>query len=185
MNRLIGGTLIGLAALGLAGCGSGNEVGDGDGNAPTAEQVQQAAKSISRPTPGEYRQTVEITRFEVPGMSKEQADQIQAMLANAPDKTFCLTEAEADKGFRDMLDSLPGDSECSYSRFDVDNGRLNAQMECKDASGATAKATMAGTVSSQGSDVLLDIEQEIPGSGGQKSLMSMQARTTRLGDCTS
>jgi hypothetical protein len=184
MKRLIGGTLMGLAAMTLAGCGS-DEAGQDAGSAPAAEEVQQAAKSISRPTPGEYRQTVEITRFEVPGMSEEQAEQVRAMLANVPEKTFCLTEEEADKGFKDMLDSLPGDSECSYSRFDVDSGRLDAQMECKDASGATAKATMAGTVSSEGSDVLLDIEQGIPGSGGQKSLMSMHARTTRLDDCTS
>ena len=185
MKRLIGGTLMGLAALTLAGCGSGNESGNGAGNAPTAEQVQEAAKSISRPTPGEYRQTVEITRFEVPGMSEEQAEQFRTMLANVPDKTFCLTEEEANKGFKDMLDSLPGDSECSYSRFDVDNGRLDAQMECKDASGATAKATMAGTINPQGSEVRMDIEQTIPGAGDQKSLMSMHARTTRLGDCKS
>lgn len=173
---------MGIAALMLAGCGSRDDAAE---KASEVEAAQEAAAKLKRPQPGEYQQTIEITRFEIPGMTEESAAQFKAMLANVPAKTYCLTEQEADKGFKDMLDNLPGDNECSYSKFAVDNGALDARMECKDATGATAKASMVGRIGSQGSDVTLDMEQSMPGMGGQKALMSMHMQNTRLGDCDS
>lgn len=179
------GAAMAFAAL-LAGCGSKEDSGDAAANkSVAAKQAQKAAASLNRPQPGEYRQTVEITKFEIPGMTVENAAQFKTMLANVPAKTFCLTRADADKGFKEMLDSLPGDNECSYSKFNVDKGSLDAQMECKDAAGATARASMAGTIGPQGSDVKLDMEQSMPGMSDQKAIMSMHMQTTRLGDCDS
>jgi len=186
MNRLVAQAVTGAAALMLAGCGSSaNKDESTTEKAPTAEQAKEAAARLKRPQPGEYRQTVEITRFEIPGMTQESAAQFKTMLAKVPASTYCLTEADADKGFKQMLDNLPGDNQCSYSRFDVDNGRLEARMECKDASGATAKASMTGKIGPQGSDVNLDMEQTMPHMGDRKTLMSMHMQTTRLGDCGS
>lgn len=182
MNRLVAQAVAGAAALMLVGCGSsGNE----SEKPPTAEQAKEAAARLKRPQPGEYRQTMEITRFEIPGMTAESVAQFKTMLAKVPASTYCLTEADADKGFKDMLDNLPGDTQCSYSRFDVDNGRLDAQMECRDASGATAKASMTGKIGPQGSDVNLDMEQAMPNMGDRKAQMSMHMQTVRLGDCDS
>ena len=174
----------------LAGCGSSGDAGGnaGTGTAekpPTAEQAKAAAARLNRPQPGEYRQTVEITRFEIPGMTDESAAQFKTMLAKVPASTYCLTEADADKGFKEMLDNLPGDNQCSYSRFAVDKGRLDAQMECRNAGGATAKASMTGKIGPQGSDVNLNMEQTMPHMGDRKALMSMHMQTTRLGDCDS
>lgn len=186
MNRLVAQVVAGAAALMLVGCGSGGNKGESaTEKPPTAEQAKEAAARLNRPQPGEYRQTVEITRFEIPGMTEEHAAQFRTMLAKVPASTYCLTEADADKGFKDMLDNLPGDNQCSYSRFDVDNGRLDARMECRNTSGATAKATMAGRIGPQGSEVNLDMEQTMPHMGDRKTLMSMHMKTTRLGDCDS
>ena len=183
MKPLIAIAAAGIAVLTLAGCGSEKEP------ARSPEEQASAAKQevakLEPPQPGQYRQTVEFTKFEIPGMSKEGAAQFKTMMANVPPRTYCLTQAEADKGYKDMLDSLPGDSQCSYSRFDVSGGTLNAQLECKDKSGAKAMATMVGTVSPQGSEVNLDMERSMPGMGERMAKMSMHMKTTRLGDCES
>ncbi|SLJ95573.1 DUF3617 domain-containing protein [Novosphingobium mathurense] len=172
-----------FAVLALAGCGSNEEAPKNPQEQASAAQAQAA--KLEPPQPGQYRQTVEFTKFEMPGMSDEHAGQMKQMMANIPPRTYCLTQAEADKGYKDMLDSLPGDSQCSYSQFEVSGGTLNARMECKDNSGATAKATMVGTVSPQGSDVKLDMEQSLPGMGDRMAKMAMHMTTTRLGDCVS
>jgi hypothetical protein len=184
MKRLAAGPVVAVAVLMLAGCGSSSDDEAAGGKVKVEEAARQAAK-LERPQPGQYRQTMEITKFEVPGMTEKNSAQFKAMLAKVPAKTYCLTEEDAGKGFKNMLDKLPGDNQCSYSKFDVDGGKLDAQMECKDASGEIARARMAGTIGPQGSDVKLDMEQPMPGMAGKTAIMSMHMTTTRLGDCDS
>ncbi|HUD28632.1 MAG TPA: DUF3617 domain-containing protein [Novosphingobium sp.] len=184
MKRRIG-IIAGFAALALAlalaGCGSKDEAGDG---APkSTEQVKQEAAKLVRPEPGEYRQVVEITRMEVPGMPAEAAEQMKSAMKATQEGTFCLTKADADRGFKDMFNDVGKGNQCTYSRFDVDGGTLDAQMECQSQQQGKATMKMNGTVSEQGSDitVAMDTTGGPPPMGTMK--MTMHMTTTRLGDC--
>lgn len=188
-HRYLGATAVtaGLAALLLAGCGSKDAPDDQASGSQTtsAEEAMQEAAKLERPQPGQYEQKVEITNFAIPGMSAAQGEQMKSMMANASAKNFCLTKEDADKGYKDMLDKLPGDSQCAYTRFEVSGGKLDAALECKDKTGATARATMAGVIGPDGSDVKLDMEQAMPGMADKKATISMHMATRRLGDCAS
>ncbi|QDK34706.1 MULTISPECIES: DUF3617 domain-containing protein [Sphingomonadaceae] len=172
-------SIVGLA-LALAACGSKEQK---SGEPKTMDEVKEEAAQLQRPRPGQYTQKVEITKMDVPGMPSEAAAQMKTMMAKGQVNQFCLTQAEADKGYRDMFDGIGKGRECSYSRFEVDGGKLDAQMECKSADQGTARIQLAGTVSDQGSDVTVDMNM----SGGPAPMgemkMAMHMTTARLGDC--
>lgn len=177
-------------ALVLAGCGSKDDDGNAGGDAvpKSAQEVKQEAAKLDTPEPGQYRQTVEITRLEVPGMPREAAEQMKSMMTARQESTICLTRADAEKGYRDMFKGVGKGNECSYSKFDVDGGRLDAQMDCRSASEGSANQgrstmTLNGTVRRDGSDVTVDMDT----TGGPAPMgsmkMTMHLTTKRLGDC--
>lgn len=175
-------SLAGLA-LPLAACGSKEEAAEPGEPASMAEVREEAAK-LERPRAGQYRQTMEMVEVDIPGMPKEAADQMKAMMQKAQTRDFCLTAEEADKGFRDMFNDVGRDNEqCTYSRFDVSGGNLDARMDCKTPGGGTGVITLAGDVSENGSDVTMSMDVK----GGNEPMgtmkMKMHMKTERLGDC--
>ncbi|GGB93775.1 hypothetical protein GCM10011494_10270 [Novosphingobium endophyticum] len=175
------GLCLGGAALSLAACGSKEEQ-----SAPKSmDEVKQEAAKLDQPEPGQYKQTIEITRLEVPGMPEDAAEQMKAMMTAAQENTFCLTREDTEKGFKDMFDGIGKGSQCSYSRFDVDGGTLDAQMDCKSPQEGTATMKINGTVKPDGSDVTVAMDAE----GGQQPMgnmkMTMHMTTQRVGDCAS
>ncbi|MFT4053540.1 MAG: DUF3617 domain-containing protein [Novosphingobium sp.] len=179
-----GSIMIAVAgALALAGCGSKDDEGAG-GAAKSVEEVKQEAAKLDTPQPGQYRQTVEITRLEMPGMPKAAADQMKTMIAAKQDSTICLTRADAEKGYRDMFRGVGKGNECAYSKFDVDGGRLDARMDCQSADAGKSTMLLKGTVRRDGSDVTVDMDT----TGGPEPTgsmkMTMHLTTTRLGDCS-
>lgn len=175
-----GALALAVSALALGGCGSKDDSSNGP---KSMEDVKQEAAKLDRPEPGEYRQVMEIKRLEVPGMPKEAADQMQAMMKATQETTFCLTAADADKGFKDMFDGIGKGSQCTYSKFDVDGGNLDAQMDCQSPQEGKATMKLTGTVTDSGSDVTvaMDTTGGPPPMGTMK--MTMHMTTTRLGEC--
>lgn len=167
------------AMLSLGGCGSKEEAS----GPKSMEEVKQEAAQLERPEPGQYKQTVEITRLEVPGMPKEAAEQMKAMMTASQESVICLTKEDTDKGYRDMFKDVGKGNQCSYSRFDVDGGKLDAQMDCASAQEGTATMKINGSVSPGGSDVTIDMDVK----GGQQPMgnmkMTMHMTTQRVGDC--
>lgn len=168
-------------ALSLGGCGSREEAEDT--GPKTMAQAQEEAKKLERPEPGQYKQTVEITKMEVPGMDAKQAEQMKGMMQAGQEHTFCLTSEEADKGFKDMFDEVGKGGECSYSRFDVSGGTLDAVMNCKSQAEGQAKITLHGKVEGQGSDVTVGIEQSGSAMPMGNMKLAMHMTTQRIGDC--
>lgn len=178
-NRRIAHTLMlaaGIAAL--AGCGSKSD--DGPKN---VEQVKQEAAKLDTPDPGQYRQTMQITQFDVPGMPKEAAAQMKAMMTKTQENTFCLTKADAEKGFRDMFKDVGKDQQCTYSKFDVDGGKLDAQMDCQSKTQGKATMKLNGTVTSSGSDVTVAMDMTGQPAPVQSMKMTMHVASQRVGDC--
>lgn len=178
MKRITAVSVVCLV-LALAACSKEQKSGE----AKSMDDVKQEAAQLQRPKPGQYTQKVEITKMDMPGLSSEAAAQMKTAMAKGQVNTFCLTEAEADKGYRDMFDDIGKGRECTYSRFDVDGGRLDAQMDCKSNEQGQASIKLAGTVSEQGSDINVDMDM----SGGPAPMgqmkMAMHLVTSRSGDC--
>lgn len=168
---------IALASLALAGC---NQAEKGP---KTMEEAQKEASKLERPEPGQYTQTMKITKFEIPGAPPEAVAQMKTAMGQQQDTNFCLTKEMSDKGFQEMFNEIGKGGECKYERFNVAGGRLDAVLQCENPTEGKGTITMAGSVGSQGSDVTVEIATVNPASPMGNSIIGMQMVSRRTGDC--
>ncbi|MEJ2409799.1 MAG: DUF3617 domain-containing protein [Novosphingobium sp.] len=177
------------AMLSLAACGSKEEAAEKSpvaaGETKSADDVAHEAVKLERPRPGSYKQTVQVLEMDIPGMPKDAADRLKSMTGNTRTYTVCITDEDMDKGYKDMLRNVGKEGDCTYSKFDVAGGRLDAQMHCSSPGEGEATITVNGTVSETGSD--LTIGMDVAGGkvpmGARK--IKMRQISKRVGDCTS
>ncbi len=169
-----------LALLAATGCK--------DQTAPSGPKSMAEAGAESaglpRPLPGLYRSTVELVSMEAPGLPPQMAEQMKrSVAARSSGAEFCLTPAEADKGYEERVKKLAGRPECSFDRYNAAAGTLDAQLTCTGEQGMKSVMTMKGTMTPQGSDVTMAMDQsgsQLPG-GGMK--MTMHVKSERVGEC--
>jgi hypothetical protein len=165
------------ALLALAACDKP------DKGPKTLDQAKAEARQMERPDPGQYRQTTKITRFDVPGAPKAMVDRIRTMMeGQGGNLTYCLTQADSDKGFEEMF-KKGREGECTYERFDATANTIDAIMVCKSGPGGTARMTMTGTVGKTGSKVKVDVDQKNAKTPMGNAQIGMELETRRLGDC--
>ncbi|MEO5587075.1 MAG: DUF3617 domain-containing protein [Novosphingobium sp.] len=167
-----------LAVLALAGCDKA------DKGPKTMEQAKAEAAQLERPKPGLYKQTMTITKFEIPGAPPGMAAQIQAAMAKAQAHDFCMTAEMANQGFRDMFDKVGKGGECKYERFDVSGGQLDAVLNCANANEGKGVITMAGKVGEEGSDITVGIDQQGGKTPMANAKIAMHLVSQRVGECT-
>lgn len=167
-----------IAALGIlaAGCSDGNADADGDG-AVTADEVASKARAEGiMPEPGQYKATITMTGMDIPGMPAG----MESHGAGASTTTeYCLTEEQVADGFAEMM-KRGQNGECSYERFDLDGGKMDAVMVCKSPDG-DARMTMNGTATPTSSDFTATMAMNVPEMG--EGTMSFAAKHERIGDC--
>lgn len=168
-----------IAAAGavlLAACsGSGDADADGDGKVSVNEAARQAEAQGMKPQPGLYKSTVTMTGLEIPGMPAGMADHGAGLTTTTED---CLTQEEVDKGYEALV-KQGQDGECSYERFDMAGGKIDAVMVCA-SQGRNARMEMTGTTTPTSADLSATMAMDFDGSQGT---MSFTAKHERVGDC--
>lgn len=175
-------TKAGLAALAITGLAL-TGCGKTDDGPKTIEEAKQEAAKLDRPKPGQYTQTLKITKFEVPGAPPEMAKQMQTTLGQQQNTSFCLTEQMADQGFQDMFREIGKDGQCKYERFNAAGGKLDAELKCESPAEGKGTIKIAGDVSAEGSDVAVEIDTVNPASPMGHTIIAMQMVSNRIGDC--
>lgn len=172
--------LLTLPLLALSAC---KKEGAADQSKAPADLAQQA-EAMPRPLPGLYRSSAELVSLEAPGLPAGAAAQMKQMMATkvAP-HDFCLTPEDAAKGYEERVKKLAGRPDCHFDHYSASGGKLDAQLTCTGQQGMRSVMTMAGTMSPQGSDITIGMDQsgaEMPG-GAMK--MTMHVKSERVGDC--
>ena len=166
-----------LAALALAGCNRETK------EPKTAEQVKEQASAIVKPQPGQYRSTMKVTNFAIPGMPADKAAQMKGMFSASGTSTeFCLSAEEADKGFEEFTKRM-AQGKCSFDQFNTTSDTLDAKMTCQTGQGMTGKYEMNGSFSATGSKMALKVNQSAPGLPGGGMMMEAEVTNERIGDC--
>lgn len=185
MRKLTFTTL--AAAIALAGCGGGNADADGDGKI-TNEEAAAAAKGMVAPMPGEYETTMKVLEIELPevaGVDPAQMKQMMEGMMNTTTKQ-CITAEDAQNAARQFAQA-PGDEEsCTYSKFNVSGGQIDATMSCKGEGGADMTMQLAGTMGREASNMTMELDQvapNMPGGATGKTHFKLQVDSKRIGDC--
>ncbi|KHK93717.1 hypothetical protein LK12_04080 [Novosphingobium malaysiense] len=178
------------AMLPLAGCGSKEDASSepaavAPGEEKSIDDVKREAGKLIRPEPGAYKQTVEIVDMQVPGLPDSASAQMKNMMKKVETHTLCITEEDAEQSYKDMFENVGQDGDCSYTKFDVSGGRLDAQMQCSTPESGQATMTMNGTVGETNSDIMIGMD--VTGSQGPMGNMKMKMHmiSERTGECAS
>lgn len=175
MRRLVLATTA-LAAITLAGCAK-------EDGPRTEEQVREEASGLAKPQAGFYRSTVSVVSLDVPGVPPAQLEEMRKMFASSMQgQEYCLTAAEAEKGFEEAMKKLP-QGKCSYDKFAVSGDQLDAQLTCETGKGMKATIGMAGTVTTTGSRLKMSVAQTAPAGAPGAMNMVTEVSSERIGDC--
>ena len=173
-----------IVAVALAGCGKSEEAPGGEGGKITSKQAAAKASTLVTPRPGLYRTTAEILDLSFPGMPKGLAGQMRDSMSANFDTTDCLTAAESKDAVKKMAKG-ENNGNCTYSKYDVSGGRIDAVMTCNGKDGTGGTFTMKGTVGGSGVDMTMEGDQKAPGMPGGGMHMKMHLKSEWIGVCKS
>lgn len=167
-------------AVGLAACSEEKTL--------TGEEVLAEAQALTTPEPGLYATTTEMVSFEVPGLPPAQADRLREQMRglSGEPQPRCLTEAEAEKGFEDMIREIGegiNDQTCAFNEFDATASRISARLSCEGEMGVAAELAFAGTSAADGFDLTMDLEASNAMIPGGSMEMRFKVASERIGEC--
>lgn len=171
-------TIATLALLALAGCGS-SDAKDA-GVSVSADKIVDRMGKMVRPEPGLYRSTSTVISVEAPGAPAGVADMLKKSMSSGQTSEYCLTPEEAAKGYEEMARRAQ-QGNCTFERFDVSGGKIDAVMNCVAPQGGKARITLNGTGTSTASIMDMKMHMEAPGMG--KMNTHTKVESTRVGPC--
>lgn len=174
--------LFAASTLTLTACGESGTVDDPSDPA----QIEAATQDLPKPQPGQYRTSGELVELEIPGASDDELQMMRGIMEQGAtqERTFCMTQEEADEGYREFLENLQqGSDECQFTDFAVSGNNLDATMACDDGEGATGTMAFGGTISETSQDMTVTMDMQNPSADGQMRIV-MRTLSERVGDCT-
>jgi hypothetical protein len=187
MRRITFVSLVATMALAgsTAGCGKGGADADGDGKISTREAAAEVSGAVA-PRPGQYESKMQLLEIEMPEVAGVDGEQMKKTLQSAMNSTtrHCVTAEDAQNAAKQMIQT-PENDNCSYSKFDISGGNVEAVMACKNPDGSTSNMQLSGQMGREQSHMVMALDQAVPGlPGGGKSHFKMQVDSRRIGECT-
>ena len=147
-------------------------------------EILGRAERLTPPEPGQYRTTTALTAFELPGATAQEAERMRANFGFVePQETQrCLTRAEAVRGFLPLVEAMQ-QGNCTFSRFNTSERRLDAAMRCEAVEGMRSEVTLLGEAGRQSSRLETSVVQRGDNLPGGELRFTMVVETQRLGDC--
>ena len=171
------------ALMFLTACGdSETPKADDRGAAATAA----AAAELKPIEPGEYENSISITRFELPGLPPEMLAEVRSQMEQtmAVQTRVCISPEEASGGREERMRKLvQGNGDCRVETINVDGDAIEGRMLCQTDSGANGTMTFTGTMAADRSDVSIATELSEPGQTAGSAKIDMRVVSRRVGDC--
>ena len=134
--------------------------------------------------PGNWKSTMSMEKFEIPGASAEIQARANQMAGQSQSMESCMSAAQAKLGVRDYSKSMQ-QGDCQMNDFTSGGGKMSGTMSCKSgALGATA-LKMEGTYTEDMVEMALAGEVSQPSLPGGKANIAMKIASERTGDCAS
>lgn len=134
--------------------------------------------------PGNWKSTMGMEKFEIPGAPAEIQRQATAMMAQTQSMEACMTAAQAKLGVRDFSRSMQ-QGDCQMNDFTSGGGKMSGTMDCKSGSMGATSMKMEGTYTEQKVEMRLAGAVLQPSLPGGKANIAMKISSERTGDCKS
>ena len=170
--------VVAASALLLGGCGGTDVDADGDGQISSLE-LEAVADQMVQPEPGQYRTTMTLVNFEMPGAPPQAAEMMRNMM-NGRSVETCLTPEQAERGFEEMARNTQG-SDCTYEKFEMNGSKMNAKAVCQGQNGPLTME-MSGTGGRTSSEMTVTTKGDMTGMGD--GTITMRVQNERVGDCS-
>ena len=152
---------------------------------PAIAALSACGKADGELTPGLWKNTMAMTRFDVPGAPPAMAEQIKAMLGKSQTTSACMTPAMSRAGVRDFSSSMQ-QGDCKMEDFKQGGGKMSGTMVCTGVSGLGApRMKMDGSYTPEKVTMTLSGEVSDSKIPGGKANIGMTITSERLGDCKS
>lgn len=172
-----------LAFVALTGCGeteSSTAADEATASGLSKTEVAERARDTVQPQPGQYRAVMEVIEVDIPGAPEGASDMLRQMM-DGQSHEYCLTQADVDKGYEEMARQSQ-DGDCTFDRFDVEGGEIDARMVCTGEGTGSIQMAMTGTATPTSSVMNMTMTGDMTGMG--ESTLRMKATHERLGDCS-
>lgn len=139
------------------------------------------------PEPGEYQQSMKITKLELPGLDEDSsAEMIRQMedAGNSIGTKFCMSAEQGANQWKEAASQMAGllGGECDTIRDKGSANTLDLEMLCKATARGDVTVTMNGTARSDGYDSQMSFNMTDPKTA-EKATLAMDIGANRLGDC--
>ena len=136
-------------------------------------------------TAGNWKNTMTMTEFEIPGAPIAMAQQAKAVLNKPQSSEACISPAQAKAGVRDFSSSMQ-QGDCKMEDFKQGGGKMSGTMVCTGVSGLGApKMKMDGSYTTDKVEMKLSGEVTDSKIPGGKANIAMTLTSERIGDCKS
>ncbi len=178
---------LGLSALALlSACGKG----DVDLKNASVDDVVKATVTSKTINPGQWTVSTEVLSVDMPGMPAEASQMkdamTKAMIGKKNLSESCVTKEQAEKPPAEMF-SGKGAASCSFDKFSIDNGEMNAIMKCAGPNGSPGSMTMKmqGQYGGDSYDISSEMTMSGMPGGPAGAAMTIKSRSTgkRTGEC--
>ncbi len=136
-------------------------------------------------TAGNWKNTMTMTRFDIPGAPPAVAQRAQGMLGKGQSSEACMNAAQARAGVRDFSSSMQ-QGDCKMEDFTQGGGKMSGTMVCTGSSGFGApEMKMDGSYAPDKVSMTLSGEVSDSKLPGGKANIEMTIVSERTGDCKS
>lgn len=169
--------LLALSTVALAACGQSGS----DSSAPvqTVDPGKSAAEVAFQFQPGQYRTTIKVDKYDIPGMPAAVLEQMKGAMGKPIEMTYCMSPEKAAMGTEAMKENM-AQAKCQFEKFEARGGTVDSVMVC-DSQGMKIRSTSQGTYSPTGS--VVKATGDLAGPGGQKIHVEQTITMERTGDC--
>lgn len=135
---------------------------------------------------GNWKTTMKVTSFEVPGappaMQKQIQDRMAMMMGQGQSSETCMTAEQAKAGVREISQkSQQGD--CKLDPYTQGGGKMSGALKCSNGMFGAEGMKMEGTYDENKVDMAMAADIQQAALPGGKAVLKMSVVSERTGDC--
>ncbi|RDV07265.1 DUF3617 domain-containing protein [Sphingorhabdus pulchriflava] len=149
---------------------------------PAVALLSACGQADGELSPGNWKSTMTMTKFDIPGAPIAMAQNAKAMLGKGQSIDSCITPEMAKAGVKEMSSSMQ-QGDCKMEGFKQGSGKMSGTMKCTNSAMGATSMKMDGSYTAEKVNMTLSGEIADAKLPGGKADIEMTMNSERTGDC--